>query len=657
MAGQLSSVAGRLDRLHEFERDPVTPDRLHGGRYFAAFFAGEHIAATEFVIGALFVQWGAAAGDVIYGLLLGNLLAVLSWTFICAPIAVQTRLTLYWYARRILGPGLTAIYNLVNAVLYCCLAAAMVGVSASALIMALGRIPGLPAIGHPRMSDVWPSGPGWVAVVVMVGAVVVTLAILGFRRLSQFAAVCAPWLFAMFLAGAIAALPALEDVRALGDVFTAASTRIWTGRPYEEPIRELVGPLPNARLPERVPQALRDELATRTPGSVPITLSDEAVLTTEQADTRWRIIDGAREFIIKPKADAHGGPAGLMLHRVLPKLGFWHIAFFAWFANLAMHVGLSDMAVLRYAPHAGFGLYSAFGMFLGHFVAWLCAGVMAAALGQGLNIGQMAERALGTAGLIAVLLAGWTTANPTIYRAGLALQAISPDWPRWKTTLAAGAITTAVACFPAIFMRLLDFVAIYGLVLMPVGAVIFTEHWLFGRLGLPRGPTGGRGDGANVPALLTWAAVLGLCFPFEMFCSLRCPMDRLGIPLFFRWLPGWFVACGLYGALAWIFRGRSAAGVSASDREARVPRAPVSVGAVVPLKAVDVDVAAWMAGAVALLTLVMCLVLPLRVFLAGPVPEVYASNLQTCKGQLLVATVIYFVAATFWFGRRERARC
>jgi len=31
------------------------------------------------------------------------------------------------------------------------------------------------------------------------------------------------------------------------------------------------------------------------------------------------------------------------------KLGFWHILFFAWFCNLAMHIGLSDMAVFRYA--------------------------------------------------------------------------------------------------------------------------------------------------------------------------------------------------------------------------------------------------------------------------------------------------------------------
>ena len=99
-----TGIFRRLDRLNEFERERVREDRLHGGMYFAGSFAGEHVAATEFVIGALFVIWGATAFDVVVGLLLGNALAVLSWALICAPIAIKTRLTLYWYLRRIAGP-------------------------------------------------------------------------------------------------------------------------------------------------------------------------------------------------------------------------------------------------------------------------------------------------------------------------------------------------------------------------------------------------------------------------------------------------------------------------------------------------------------------------------------------------------------------------
>jgi len=100
---RIAGILERLDQLNEFERQPVGENQLQRGMYFAAAFAGEHIAATEFVIGALFVSLGAGAYDVLVGLILGNLLAVLSWTLICAPIAVQTRLTLYWYLKQIIG--------------------------------------------------------------------------------------------------------------------------------------------------------------------------------------------------------------------------------------------------------------------------------------------------------------------------------------------------------------------------------------------------------------------------------------------------------------------------------------------------------------------------------------------------------------------------
>ena len=73
---------GALEAHYEFDRAPVSDDRLLGPGHFAASFAGEHVAATEFVIGASFVTWGAAIGDVFVGLAVGNLLAVLNLSLI-----------------------------------------------------------------------------------------------------------------------------------------------------------------------------------------------------------------------------------------------------------------------------------------------------------------------------------------------------------------------------------------------------------------------------------------------------------------------------------------------------------------------------------------------------------------------------------------------
>lgn len=84
-----SKLTERLDSLYEFDREPVAQEKLQGPGSFIGMYAGEHVAGTEFVIGPLFVAHGVAAIDLFLGLLVGNILAVLSWAFLCAPIAVR----------------------------------------------------------------------------------------------------------------------------------------------------------------------------------------------------------------------------------------------------------------------------------------------------------------------------------------------------------------------------------------------------------------------------------------------------------------------------------------------------------------------------------------------------------------------------------------
>lgn len=62
------------------EQLPVPRHKLHGWPHFAGLYAAEHVAATEFVIGATFVALGAGIWDILLGLLIGNTLAILSYT-------------------------------------------------------------------------------------------------------------------------------------------------------------------------------------------------------------------------------------------------------------------------------------------------------------------------------------------------------------------------------------------------------------------------------------------------------------------------------------------------------------------------------------------------------------------------------------------------
>ncbi len=155
--------------------------------------------------------------------------------------------------------------------------------------------------------------------------------------------------------------------------------------------------------------------------------------------------------------------------------------------------------------------------------------------------GPLAYNAAGIAGLFCVIVAGWTTANPTIYRAGLAFQAIVPSSSRYRVTLFTGLLATIAGLFPAIAMKLLDFVALYGLVLMPMGAVIFVDFWLARRFGFRSEYAAASGVGINWAAALAWVVTLAACL---------AAVNMGGIQIYFVGLPGWFAAATLYIVLS-----------------------------------------------------------------------------------------------------------
>lgn len=236
------------------------------------------------------------------------------------------------------------------------------------------------------------------------------------------------------------------------------------------------------------------------------------------------------------------------------KFTFWHVTFFAWFCNMAMHIGMADMSLLRYAKKWQYGFASSAGMILGHYIAWVASGILYALFLQQSNNstefapGPVAYNAAGIAGALCVIIAGWTTANPTLYRAGLAIQAINSNWKTWKVTLVVGLVTTIAACFPALVMKLLEFVALYGLILMPVGAVIFVDIYWLPKLGLKDEYAERSGSHFNIAVAATWVLTLFICVILNL---------SVGIEIFFLGLPGWFIAVVIYVVASRIVQGRS----------------------------------------------------------------------------------------------------
>src|SRR6056297_1933858 len=163
----------------EYERQPVPENALLGPSKFWGMYAGEHAAGTEFMIGPLFLAAGASLQDLLLGLLLGNFLAVLTWRFLVTPIALAKRLTLYYQLERIAGGSLVKFYNVVNGVLFCFLAGAMVTVSASAVGGPLGVTFDVPD------SMFGFSNNSFTLLVVIVGVVISTVAAGGYERVAD----------------------------------------------------------------------------------------------------------------------------------------------------------------------------------------------------------------------------------------------------------------------------------------------------------------------------------------------------------------------------------------------------------------------------------------------------------------------------------------
>ena len=450
--------------VNEYEREPVPKNALLGFKSFIGQYAGEHCAGTELMIGPLFVAAGVSAFDLIAGLFVGNLLAVLSWMLLTAPIATKKRLTLYYQLEKICGRKLVVLYNLANGIMFCFLAGAMITVSATA-VGVFAQFP------MPELSDMYPNSVGWVLAVLAAGGLISVVAAFGYQAVSRFANLAAPWMVLVFLAFGLIGLrqfitAAGVEINSLSDCWAFANSHIWKGG----------DPLPGQ-----------------------------------------------------------------------PKFAFWHVMFFAWFCNMAMHIGMADLSVFRYAKRSWYGIATSTGMYVGHFMAWISASILYAlqlhldAADTAVLPGPLAYRAAGVAGLLCVVIAGWTTANPTIYRAGLAFQAIMPNRSRFAVTLATGAIATLAGMFPAIAMQLLGFVALYGMILMPMGAVIFVDFYLMRKLGMKSDYAEVSGSSFNIAAGCAWIFTIAICTYLVKFG---------GIEIYFVSLPGWFVAAVLYIVLS-----------------------------------------------------------------------------------------------------------
>ena len=555
------------------EQLPVPEHRLHGPVHFLGLYGAEHVAATEFVIGAAFVAMGATIEDILLGLLIGNTLAAMSFWLITAPIAVKTRLSLYTYIEQNLGELTSRLYNGANVLIFVAISAAMITVSATA-VRVLFDIP--PQV-YPYPTNVY-----FALIAATASVIAVAVAYYGFNVVAEFATICTPWLMVMFTAGGMVLIPALNEaltgyttLSSFSDFVSLAGTTVFTG------------------------------------------------------------------------INAEGEPG----------IGLLEVIGFAWAANTFAHFGLIDMALLRYAKKSIYGLCTATGMMFGHYVAWISAALMGAATASIMKLsiavvspGDVAYYALGATGFVIVIIAGWTTANPNLYRAGLAAQAVFPDIPRQKVTLAVGAVVVIGSCFPFIYRSILPILAYAGLVLVPIGGVVFAEQHVFPRLGYKSNWRRLKGVANNTPALITWA--ISLAFGFGL--------DALDvIPFVYLFLPTWALSIVCYTLLA-KSAGADGSYPEAEQREREFDRKVEEYHARLAIQESHAPVkdttaltklirAVWI-----VVGLVVPFVLAWRVLFNSPNLYDYYVNRELFYNVTIWCTVVYFVFA-WWDLQRGKA--
>ncbi|MGI2143896.1 purine-cytosine permease family protein [Shewanella frigidimarina] len=553
------------------EQLPVAKNKLHGWKHFAGLYAGEHVAATEFVIGATFVALGASTIDILLGLLIGNLLAMCSWWLLTAPIAVETRLSLYNYLNKIAGDSMTKLYNWANVIIFSVISAAMITVSSTAVRF---------LFDIPAQLNWYPSSLWFVMIVLAVGSIVVVVAMYGFSTVADFSKICAPWLFVIFIAGSFTLFPVLSNhvigsttLTGWQDFMTIGDSSIWTG------------------------------------------LNDKGE----------------------------------------PGIGLLEVIGFAWAANSITHFGLIDMAIFRFAKRKSYGLISGVGMFFGHYLAWISAGIMGAGTAvllkttiTQLDPGDVAYHALGFSGFVIIIIAGWTTANANLYRAGLAAQSIFVNHSRERTTAIVGLVTVVIACFPFVFSQMLPLLTYAGLLVVPVGGIVFAEHVLFPKIGLTRYWAKYQKLSKSTPAIASWA--LALVFGFGL--------NSLDIiSFYYLFIPTWIFTIIIYTVLAKKYGADldyTGAILLDEKEQQQITEYQDEMAKDDKPHVEDGSKLTMLLNSFAVISLVVISILAAKVMFYSPTMTIYAENKSLFETVCFVCTIIYFSCSYIALKRHKK---
>lgn len=210
-------------------------------------------------------------------------------------------------------------------------------------------------------------------------------------------------------------------------------------------------------------------------------------------------------------------------------------------------------------------------------------------------------------------------------------------------------ITVGIACFPFVFSQILPLLTYAGLLVVPVGAIVFAEHQIFPRIGYTRYWSSYRNLTFSMPAVASW--ILGLSFGFALQA-----FDV--ISFYYLFIPTWFFTIAVYTLIASRYGAKEKYVEEEKEeqlRNASIERFQEQQAREEPVTTTDISLLSKGLKFVAISALVATLVLACNVMFGSDSKIHYIENRELFYSYAFICTIIYFVVA-YWALLRGKSK-
>ena len=206
-----------------------------------------------------------------------------------------------------------------------------------------------------------------------------------------------------------------------------------------------------------------------------------------------------------------------------------------------------------------------------------------------------------------------------------------------------------IACFPFVFSQILPLLTYAGLIVVPVGAIVFAEHQIFPRIGYTRYWSSYRKLTFSTPAVASWA--LGLLFGFGLNAINL-------ISFFYLFIPTWIFTILVYTFLA--SRYGAKAGYPEAEKEEQIRNENIEKFQEEQAKSEhthikDNSIFSRALKIIAILALIITLLLASNVLFGSADENMYVANREIFYRYAFVCTICYFIA-DYWALQRGKQK-